>query len=312
MAGEVTLPSSLRSNLLTLQNTQSEINKKQQILATGNKVNTALDGPTSYFAAKGLTQRAGDLSSLKDALGQGISTIKAANSGLTSIDSLLDQAKGLTTSAYAALGSDAASVATRKALADQFNALRGQIDKLAGDAGYAGKNLLVGDGSRVDSSGASRGSVNTINGIDNARVTNAVSPDTYAIRVKGTGNITAQQGDIANAQSDRGLSSLTVSGVASTTLGNFNDVSIETRGSVGQLRTFIVGDGAESRTTTYFDNTQSATATLTTAAKSAVSQVSKVSFGGTIEAGDTFTVSVDGQTFSYTATTADTQIASTA
>ncbi|KAA0580930.1 flagellin, partial [Azospirillum sp. B21] len=168
MAGNVTLTASMRTNLLQLQSTQAGIDKKQNILSTGNKINSALDGPTAFFAAKGLNQRAGDLSSLKDAMGQSISTIQAADKGLTSIDSLVDQAKGLTTAAYAALGTDAASVATRKSLAAQFNTLKDQIDKLAADSGYQGKNLINGNGMSMDSTSESRAAVNTITGVDNA------------------------------------------------------------------------------------------------------------------------------------------------
>ncbi|AWB06916.1 flagellin, partial (plasmid) [Azospirillum humicireducens] len=146
MANEVSLSASMRTNLLQLQNVQKTIAQKQQVLATGNKINSALDGPTEFFAAKGLSQRAGDLSSLKDAMGQSISTIKSADKGLTKISDYVDQAKGLATAAYAALGTDAASVATRKALAAQFNTLRDQIDKMAADSGYGGKNLIAGNG----------------------------------------------------------------------------------------------------------------------------------------------------------------------
>lgn len=309
---DVTLSSSMRSNLLQLQNVNDKIAQKQQILATGNKVNTALDGPTAYFAAKSLSQRAGDLTALKDSMGQAISTIKAADKGMTSIDSMLDQAKGLTTAAYSALGNDASSVATRKALAQQFNALKTQIDKLAEDSGYGGKNLLTGNGQRLDSTSASRRAVNTITGLDNARVTNVSATDTYSVRVKGTGSITAQAADVTQAEQDRGLVGLKVSGKMSTTSGNFSDISIETRGSVGQPRTFIVSDGTESRTINYFDNNQTATATTTTAAKSTQAQVTNVAISGTIEAGDIFSISVEGQTFSYTATSADVTMTTTA
>ncbi|MGQ9369752.1 flagellin N-terminal helical domain-containing protein, partial [Azospirillum sp. A39] len=133
---DVALTASMRANLLQLQSTETKIAQKQNILATGNKINSALDGPTAFFAAKGLTQRAGDLTALKDSMGQAISTIKAADKGLTAIESLIEQARGLTTAAYSALGNDAGSIATRKALAAQFNSLKGQIDKLAEDSGY--------------------------------------------------------------------------------------------------------------------------------------------------------------------------------
>jgi len=311
MAGNVTLSSSMRTNLLQLQSTQEQINKKQNILSTGNKVNTALDGPTAFFSAKGLNQRAGDLTSLKDAMGQSISTIQAADKGLTSIDSMVDQAKGLTTAAYAALGNDAASVATRKSLAAQFNTLRGQIDKLAADSGYGGKNLIAGNGMSMESTSASRAAVNSMTGVDNARVTNVQSADTYSIRVKGDGSIEGKTSDISTAENAHGLTGLKLSGTMSGTSGSFSDVQIEVRGANGRSRDFIVSDGTESRTISYFDNTQTTSTALTTAAKTGSAQVSTVNIGGTIEEGDIFTITVEGQSFSYTATKGDVAVGQT-
>ena len=305
MAGNVTLSSSMRTNLLQLQSTQEQINKKQNILSTGNKVNTALDGPTAFFSAKGLNQRAGDLTSLKDAMGQSISTIQAADKGLTAIDSMVDQAKGLTTAAYAALGNDAASIATRKSLAAQFNTLRGQIDKLAADSGYGGKNLIAGNGLSMDSTSSSRAAVNTIVGIDNARVTNVQAPDTYSIRIKGDGSIEGKTSDINAAENAHGLTGLKLSGTISSTSGSFSNVQIEVRGANGRTRDFIVSDGSESRTTSYFDNTQTTSTNLTQAATSTKAQISTVNVSGTIEEGDIFSITVEGQTFSYTATSGD-------
>lgn len=305
MAGNVTLSSSMRTNLLQLQSTQEQINKKQNILSTGNKVNTALDGPTAFFSAKGLNQRAGDLTSLKDAMGQSISTIQAADKGLTAIDSMVDQAKGLTTAAYAALGNDAASIATRKSLASQFNTLRGQIDKLAADSGYGGKNLIAGNGLSMDSTASSRAAVNTIVGVDNARVTNVQAPDTYSIRIKGDGSIEGKTADINSAENAHGLTGLKLSGTISSTSGSFSNVQIEVRGANGRSRDIIVSDGNESRTTSYFDNTQTTSTNLKQAATSTQAQISTVNVSGTIEEGDIFSITVEGQTFSYTATSGD-------
>ncbi|MBP2294483.1 flagellin N-terminal helical domain-containing protein [Azospirillum rugosum] len=308
----VSLSSSMRTNLLQLQGVQDSIAKKQNILATGNKINTALDGPTSFFAAKGLNQRAGDLTALKDTMGQAISTIKAADKGLTSIDDMIEQARGLTTAAYSALGNDAGSMATRKSLASQFNALKDQIDKLAGDSSYGGKNLLAGNGLRMDSTSASRQAVNTIQGIENARVTNVVSADTYTVRVKGDGSIEGAAGDINNAEMAHGLVGLKLSGTMSTTAGSFSDVQIEVRGATGRERSFIVSDGTESRTVKYFDNSQTIAANTTRASTSGTAQVTNVQLGGTIEAGDTFTITIEDQTFSYTATASDVAVGSNA
>ncbi|MCW2244932.1 flagellin-like hook-associated protein FlgL [Azospirillum fermentarium] len=302
---DVTLTASMRTNLLQLQSTEKRIGEKQNILSTGNKINSALDGPTAFFAAKNLNQRAGDLSSLKDAMGQSISTIKAADKGITAIEGYMEQARGLTTAAYAALGNDASSIATRKSLAKQFNTLKEQIDKQAGDSGYAGKNLLAGNGMRLDSTSASRSTTNSIIGVDNSRVTNVTATDTYAVRVRGTGAITGASGDINSAELAHGLTNLNVTGTMNTEKGNFSDVSIEVRGATGRERTFIVSDGTEARTISYFDNSQTALATTVTPAKTGVAQVTNVAVGGTIEEGDTFSITLEGQTFKYSATADD-------
>ncbi|WP_207461913.1 flagellin [Azospirillum sp. SYSU D00513] len=305
---DVALTASMRTNLLQLQKVDGQIAQKQNILATGNKINSALDGPTSFFAAKGLTQRAGDLTALKDSMGQAVSTIKAADKGVTAITSMIEQAKGLTTAAYSALGDDAGSIATRKSLAAQFNGLKEQIDKLAADSGYAGKNLLAGDGMRLDATSSSRAAVNSIVGVDNARVTNVVSTDTYMLRVKGDGSIEAKAGDIADAEQAHGLIGLKLSGTMSSSFGNFSDVQVEVRGAEGRERSFILSDGEESRTINYFDNSQTVSADLKTAAKSGTAQVSSVTISGTIEEGDIFTITVENQTFTYKATAGDTMI----
>ncbi|NYZ15439.1 flagellin [Azospirillum sp. RWY-5-1] len=308
MAGDIQLTAAMRTNLLQLQKTNTQIESKQNILSTGNKINSALDGPTSFFAAKGLSQRAGDLSSLKDAMGQAVSTIKAADKGLTSIENLIEQARGLTTAAYSALGSDAGSIATRKSLAAQFNTLKEQIDKLAGDSGYGGKNLLAGNGLRLDSTSDSRTKVNSISGIENARVTNMTATDAYTVRVSGDGSIEGQSDDIGDAELAHGLTGLKVSGTVSSSFGSFSDVQIEVRGASGRERTFIVSDGNESRTVKFFDNSQAVEANLTTAATTGVAQASTVDIKGTVEAGDSFTIKVEGQVFKYTATDGDVSI----
>lgn len=96
---EVTLSSSLRSNLLSLQSTQSLLNQTQLRLATNKKVNSALDNPNSFFASQSLSNRAGDLGNLLDGIGQSIQVLKAADQGLTSLTTLVKQAQAIAQSA---------------------------------------------------------------------------------------------------------------------------------------------------------------------------------------------------------------------
>ena len=83
MSTQIQLSGSIRSNLLLLQSTQTSLNSTQTRLSTGNKVNSALDGPNAFFSAKSLNQRATDLNNLKDGIGQAISTINGADTGIT-------------------------------------------------------------------------------------------------------------------------------------------------------------------------------------------------------------------------------------
>ena len=223
--------------------TSERIDRTQQRLATGNKINSAIDGAVAFFASKGLNRRADDLAQLKDSIGQSISTIKAADTGVTSIEKMLDQAKGLITSAYGSLGKDSASVALRKSLSDQFNNLLRQIDKQAGDATYQGKNLL-GHGLRLDATSSSKSATNAIIGISNTRVTNVVSADDYVVDISGDGAISSDASDIANAERDRGIQNLTISGFASKTLGNFDSVVIKYAGGKGKDKTFTITKAA--------------------------------------------------------------------
>jgi len=142
---DISLTSGMRSNLVSLQNTVSLLNRTQERLSTGKKVNSALDNPTNFFAAQSLTQRASDLSSLKDSMSQAVQTINAANAGITGIQALIASAKGIAQTALST--SDATTRATYLA---QYNTIKGQIDALAGDSGYNGKNLLNGDNLTVN------------------------------------------------------------------------------------------------------------------------------------------------------------------
>lgn len=95
MADQITLTASIRSNLLSLQNTAKLLNLTSERLSTGKKVNSALDNPSAFFAARGLSNRALDLTTLKDGMAQAINTLKTADKALTSITNLVDQAKSL-------------------------------------------------------------------------------------------------------------------------------------------------------------------------------------------------------------------------
>src|ERR1700756_3003936 len=91
----ITLSASVRQNLLSLQATADLLATTQTHLATGKKVNSALDNPTNFFTAAGLDNRASDIGNLLDSIGNGVQVIQAANTGITSLQSLVDSAKSI-------------------------------------------------------------------------------------------------------------------------------------------------------------------------------------------------------------------------
>jgi flagellin len=91
----IVLSAAVRQNLLSLQDTAALLSTTQNRLATGNKVNSALDNPTNFFTAQGLNNRASDINNLLDSIGNGVQVLQAANTGLTSLQKLVDTAKSI-------------------------------------------------------------------------------------------------------------------------------------------------------------------------------------------------------------------------
>lgn len=135
--GDISLSASARGNLLTLQNTAKLLGTTQSHLASGKKVNSALDNASSFFASQGFLNSANDLANLKDGLSTALQTIKAASDAISSITNAVNQLKGIVGSAL-----QTTDATVRAGLATQYNALIDQLDSLANDATFNGTNLV--------------------------------------------------------------------------------------------------------------------------------------------------------------------------
>ncbi|MGZ5876889.1 MAG: flagellin N-terminal helical domain-containing protein, partial [Bradyrhizobium sp.] len=91
----IVLTAAVRQNLLSLQDTAALLSTTQERLATGKKVNSALDNPTNFFTAAGLDSRASDIGNLLDSIGNGVQVLQAADTGITSLQKLVDTAKSI-------------------------------------------------------------------------------------------------------------------------------------------------------------------------------------------------------------------------
>src|SRR3982074_1151510 len=95
MSSGIVLSTSVRQNLLSLQSTADLLALTQGRLATGKRVNTALDNPVNFFTASGLDARASDINNLLDSIGNSVQVLQAANTGITSLQKLVDTAKSI-------------------------------------------------------------------------------------------------------------------------------------------------------------------------------------------------------------------------
>src|SRR5260370_113227 len=136
----IVLPAPVRQNLLSLQSTAALLATTQNALATGNKVNSALDNPTNFFTASGLNNRASDINNLLDSIGNGVQVLQAANTGITSLQKLVDTAKSIANQVLQApTGYTAKSTSTSTALVGTASAAN-----LVDGVGFkAGQTLIV-------------------------------------------------------------------------------------------------------------------------------------------------------------------------
>lgn len=135
---DVALSPLTRTSLLALQSLAETRVETTRRLSTGLRVSSVNDDPAAFFQAQSLTNRVGDLLSVKDGIGQGVSTVEGALAGL---DALEDTARLLRGVAQSALGGTAEQ---RAAVAGQFDTLRQQLDALAADVSFQGVNLVAG------------------------------------------------------------------------------------------------------------------------------------------------------------------------
>ena len=137
MVANVNLSPQISANLLALERTTEAIKLSQRRLSTGLRVPTAAADTAAFFQAQALTARSSQLLIVKDSIGSAVSTVETAIAGISSIQDIVEQLRGLAFSAQ----SDA-DTTNRSRAAVQFNDLRTQIDNLANDSSFAGTNLI--------------------------------------------------------------------------------------------------------------------------------------------------------------------------
>ena len=127
---DIVLSASVRQNLLSLQSTADLLSTTQTRLATGKKVNSALDNPLNFFSSASLSARASDLSSLLDSMSNGIQTIQAGNNGITAVTSLVQQLQATVSQARADASAGTVTPGTALTLSGTTNTSNASNNKL--------------------------------------------------------------------------------------------------------------------------------------------------------------------------------------
>ncbi|MEH2499382.1 flagellin [Bradyrhizobium sp. AZCC 1678] len=197
---DIVLTAAVRQNLLSLQGTADLLSTTQTRLATGKKVNSALDNPTNYFTAAGLDARAGDISNLLDSIGNGVQVLQAANTGITSLQKLVDTAKSIANQAlqqptgystksniqYIGAGTGVAPVGPATAADLTVSKLNGGVYTFNNSAGLAA-TITIGTAASAFDPTTKAATVKTLDQLNTAL---AVAGINLSASITGTDNLT--------------------------------------------------------------------------------------------------------------------------
>ncbi len=203
-ANSIVLSAGVQTNLLSLQNTNDLFTQINNRLATGKKVNSALDNATNFFLSNAFKTSATTLQGLLDnGITNSLRTIDAANSGITAITALINQIKANLSQALTTNNTTAVTTGTVS-----------NLTSASSFATTAAKTITVFDGvttTTFNTAGAATTVAQIINAINNTAL------QTIKASLNGSGQI------ILEAQ---GATAITVGGtIAPAELAQFGLVA---------------------------------------------------------------------------------------
>ncbi|WP_371422094.1 flagellin [Tardiphaga sp.] len=276
----ITLSASVRQNLLSLQSTADLLSTTQNRLATGNKVNSALDNPTNFFTAQGLNNRAGDINNLLDGIGNGVQILQAANTGITSLQKLVDSAKSIAnqalqaTSGYSTKSQFSSTIAgatatnllgtpdTAATLTGTATGTLAAASALTTAAGgsFAANDTLIVNGTTIKITAAGAGTAASTTDPDgtinlNTTATTAATTDDLTAAIKtalGGGTAAASiTGNKLTLTNSNATGSIVLGGSALAKVGLTAGTTAATSSFAGQALTIGAIDGSAAQTITF-------------------------------------------------------------
>lgn len=290
------LTAPMQSTLLVLQRTASQIDDVQQRLATGLRVATPLDNPSSYFTAQGLSSRAARLSTVLDGITNKLSTIESANNAITSLQDLVDQAESIADDALETLtgSTQEASISGDRSLSafSDLTAVAGidNTDKLRFRFVDADGSINSANSVTINTGDSSSDLVNEINAITNSNATQV-----FETSLNGSGQLNIKTADNARFEVEFESSG----GAADSQLANalgFGDFDI-TASTDGTAKTRITVIAEPSLTSVSLYAVGGTTAQASTVLRNLTDTAGGVAgdiFNG--DSGDTLKIGINGAT----------------
>ncbi|MGO4735074.1 flagellin [Bosea sp. 2KB_26] len=210
----VSVSAGVRAALGSLGSTKTEAQQAQYRLATGKKVNSAVDSPVNFFTAASLNDRAGQFTGLLDGISNGIQTIQAASKGIDSITKLVSSLQSTVKQAQNEAAANRPTVAGTVALgkASEATATNSSIRDVA-------LNKVL-QGTAADATASSGGNLGLAAGSTTIRLTSAsATPVTYDITIGATTTVR----DL--------VENINKSGIATASVGNDGKLSVIGTGS---------------------------------------------------------------------------------
>ena len=229
----IVLTSSVRQNLLSLQSTADLLSTTQNRLATGNKVNSALDNPTNFFTAQGLNNRASDINNLLNSIGNGVQVLQAANTGITSLQKLVDTAKSIANqvlqapagySAKSTVTSAAALGGTAANLVDGATIKAGQTISVAANGALPAVVVTIGASKSLDQLNTALAPANLTASLDSSNKLVFTTTNDYASSTIGAVTVGATPGSATFGAAVAPVADAASQTIRSSLVKQYNDI----------------------------------------------------------------------------------------
>lgn len=247
----------MRCNLLALKQTSGQMDIVQNRLSTGLEVNSAIDNPSAYYTAQSLSNRAGDLESLLNSMGQAVQTVKAATEGIEAASAMVEQMRSVTEQTLTEAGyiphkvevelkdnvdslrAQGYTVVTSQTSFDDFKALVAQDNAkivLGEDIDFKGKTFSITGKNVTINGGGHTMSINQIQNND----TNATGAVIENIKLQGT-DAGSTWGRVILSYKDITIRNVEISQSKTATTGQFNVMELHGGGKVENVRINVSG-----------------------------------------------------------------------